>query len=86
MKKEYGKPLVYIEDFTITQNIATCTSNVGANHYDGQCTFTVEDPDEGTLIFYYQSMSGKCIEFVDGGGNDFIGCYYGPIGGASFAS
>lgn len=82
MKKEYKKPLVYIEDFTITQNIATCKENQGATHYDGDCTFIV-----GNLVYYYSDMEGKCIQFVDPPDDtDVEACYYGPIGGHGFAS
>ena len=57
MKKEYGKPLLYIEDFTINQHIATCIMNSGAGHYDGECSFTVKDDDEEEIfVYYYQNI------------------------------
>ena len=88
MKKEYGKPLLYIEDFTITQNIATCIEHsMGERFYKGDCTFMIYDKDEEeTFIYYYSNMNGKCNQLVDVGGNDFVGCYYGPNKGGAFGS
>ena len=87
MKKEYGKPLLYIEDFTINQHIATCIMNSGAGHYDGECSFTVKDDDEEEIfVYYYQNISGKCNQLVDVGGNNYVGCYSGPDKGGAFAS
>lgn len=85
MKKEYSKPMLYIEDFTLTQHIAACDAPDGALHYKGTCAYNDGDPDFGdTVGFFYKGIAGCDLDASDE--NNAINCYYGPIGAGAFAS
>lgn len=86
MKKEYGKPMVYIEDFTLTQHIAACDKPEGALHYEGKCAYNDGDPDfGGPLVGFFSSGIKGCT--LDGNDeNNADNCYFGPTGGGAFAS
>lgn len=77
MKKEYKKPMIYVEDFTMCQNIAAgCKITEGANQYGGQCGFDASIEDEFgdiTPEVLFNGNVGTCTSYVDS-----IDCQDGP--------
>lgn len=69
MKKEYKKPMIYVEDFTMCQNIAAgCKITEGANQYGGKCEFNTSIEDEwGDMVpeTLFNGNVGTCTSHVD---------------------
>lgn len=97
MKKTYQKPIVVVENFELTEHIASCGSTtVGSgnafgkpNHYGGtNCEFKISD--SGGIALFLESNNECTMEVqVDEEGNlvGWAGCYNTPDGNISmFAS
>lgn len=78
MKKEYSKPGIIIDDFTITQNIASC-GYVGGNKYTHsnpeKCTW-----DIGGGVTLFAKGNELCIEGIIPGQKYGEYCYNNPEG------
>lgn len=79
MKKQYEKPMIYVEDFTMCQNIAAgCNKTEGANQYQGACHF--EDINGyGDILF--NSLVSSCEVVIDlndcqDGSNSYGGYFF----------
>lgn len=85
MKKEYSKPGIIIEDFVLSQNIASC----GVPHYDDwggpnmynkySCGWIV---DKDLNIVAWISEATKCNDFYGENGSYGNVCY-NNVGGGS---
>lgn len=86
MKKKYIKPQLYCEEFSVTENIASCDVP-NHSHYSGGCAY-----DDGLFVFFYESTCEDDGEthIVIGKdnkpGSEGIFCTYGPTVGAVFNS
>ncbi|MFR1850579.1 MAG: hypothetical protein ACLSXF_05825 [Clostridium sp.] len=55
MKKQYEKPMIYVEDFTMCQNVAAgCSQTEGAQHFGGECPFA--DPNMGGVTIFNSDL------------------------------
>ena len=82
MKKEYSKPGIIIEDFSIAQNIArNCIMQGGVrpednNHSDEDtCIWSVEG------VFVFSTKNGSCYKKIAPGQKFGEICYNNPAGG-----
>ena len=85
MKIQYKKPMIYVEDFTMCQNIAAgCNKTEGANQYGGKCGFDMSVEDEfGDMtveILFNTSIQG-CTSYVNNldcqdGSNSYGGYFF----------
>lgn len=88
MKKQYSKPGIIIEDFRLSQNIASCWSEPGGNslgkpsHWDkSSCGW-----DMGNMIVWTTSTK-DCTSFDIPADGEIDGvCYNNPSGGNSIFS
>lgn len=77
MKKEYSKPGIIIDDFSITQNIASCGNTGGQyNHSDPE---GCEWKDADAIVFSETNANCK-LGLEPGTGLDGIICYNNPDG------
>lgn len=84
MKKVYTKPVLMMEDFTLSQSIAhNCGDNLDWNHaslkYKGSCGWDV-DQDKGTTYDVY-FMDGQNVCSIPTLGEVEGACYNNPNGG-----
>ncbi|WP_415990422.1 hypothetical protein [Intestinibacter bartlettii] len=78
MKKQYSKPGIIIDDFSITQNIASCGYAGGSqyNHSNPEkCTWK-----EGDAIIFSSNFIDCIVGLEPGTGLDGIICYNNPDG------
>lgn len=62
MKKKYIKPQFHVEDFTMSQQIASgCNKTEGAQQYQGGCEFI---DDSSASVFFNDSIF-TCEEVLD---------------------
>ena len=78
MKKEYSKPGIIIDDFSITQNIASCG-------YAGGSQYTHSSPEKcawdiGGGVSVFAKGTGVCIEELSPGEKFQDICYNNPDG------
>lgn len=88
MKKQYSKPGIYIEEFTIAENIATCGAKPGGvGSSTGSANPTVADKyhcgwDVGGYTVWTQANAGCTVKLKEDG--TYKGyCYNNPAGGNS---
>lgn len=66
MKKAYQKPMVIVEDYQLTQSIASCVTNIGL--YSSECV--KNDPDATNqmkdLAWSGFFMEGACDDYPTG--------------------
>lgn len=78
MKKEYSKPRIIIDDFSITQNIASC-GYAGGNKYSHsspeKCTW-----DIGGGVTVFAKGTGLCMKEISPGEKFGEICYNNPSG------
>lgn len=88
MKKTYTKPVLHMEDFTLSQSIAhNCGDNI--KHMWGQATLKYKSTCGWDTQVDLDGVNGNDIIFVNSGGckdpigeNDWEGvCYNNPDGG-----
>lgn len=86
MKKKYIKPQIYSEEFSVTENIASCDVP-NHSHYSGGCAY-----DDGLFVFFYESTCEDdgdthiVIGKDNKPGSEEIFCTYGPTVGVVFNS
>lgn len=83
MKKEYSKPIVVFENFSMSTNIAGTCNRIVNNPTQGVCGIPGSAP--GSDLFS-QDVQGCVIldEFFDGNDGKYDGfCYHVPEGGPS---
>lgn len=81
MKKFYSKPQIFIEEFTVSQSVASgCTSKAG--FYMDKCGIATYDPIfNRDVIVFSKGSAGSICTVKDGGGQDNNGtCYHIPNG------
>ena len=77
MKKNYEKPMILFEDFTMSTNIAAGCNYI-SNHAENECGYIVEGATGfGDITVYMTSITGCDWTHVDGEYNGI--CYHGPI-------
>lgn len=85
MKKLYSKPQIFIEDFAVSQSVASgCTSKAG--FYMDKCGIKTYDPAfNRDVIIFSKGATGSICTANDGGGQDNNGtCYHIPIEGNKY--
>lgn len=77
-KKEYVKPMVYMEEFGVSQSIATCDIPTKTFYKDEGCGIpsTHEKYDE-PVIYFTTGIDGKCTQSIELPGGDKL-CYHIP--------
>lgn len=78
MKKEYQKPEIMFEDFSLSVNIAGDCSLIVGNPSEGQCPYVTRTG----LNVFTSDMVGICTTHEDDGDYNGI-CYHVPIDSGS---
>ena len=95
MKKEYEKPQILVEDYNITDLLATSPCEQKVNYSDGNTCHSwastrVFDKNTGTFIttYYFNSGNSACVGgYMDGLDQTKDGiCYHGPENNNCFTS
>ena len=79
MKKQYSKPGIIIDDFTITQNIASCGYAGGSQYNHSTPKGCAWDIGGGVTVF--AKGTGYCMEEISPGEKFGEICYNNPEGG-----
>ena len=80
MKKQYVKPMLIAEHFTLTQSIAACTTKIG--FLDSQCVIKDPDSSHHMLDFAFDNffVGGHCMDaYADDMSEEDQYCYHTNI-------
>lgn len=80
MKKQYSKPVIIIDDFTMAQNIATNCGNAGGNKHNHADKFSCSWDIDGMTVFTDENICEYALEPDESFGDI---CYNNPDGGTS---
>lgn len=73
MKKNYSKPEIMFEDFSLSTNIASCSIKI-EGHSQGACAYTIYDEFGGEDKVFLSEMGACSYKEVDGDYNGI--CYH----------
>lgn len=79
MKREYRKPIVVFEDFTLSAHIAADCEVTNSNPSSGSCAYTVEIYPGRLVNIFTSSVTGvnACTTIEDSGMYNTV-CYHIP--------